>query len=1383
MPLSNAAGATLSIVAHIDDDLLFQNPDIQHSISAGGGHTTVYLTAGDAGQDADYWEGRELGAKAAYAHMAGANDWVDTVTTFSNGSDDFEVRASYLESDPDVRLYFLRLPDGNPNGSGYASTDQQSLEQLWDGDIATIDSVDGANSLSADDVSGLLLGIMEHHQPDAILIQDHSSEHAGGNHSDHVNSSQFAYEAQQFYSGDHELISYVEYASADLGGNLSDEDAAQNLDTFYEYAAHDPHVASGTDADGNPIISDTYRAWTEASYEVGNLPDPHAHPENWSDQFASGAGGWDNAEHIRTLADINGDGMADIAGFGETGVQIAHSDGTQFESATTAINDFTQNAGGWRVDTHDRALGDVDGDGLDDIVGFGGSNVIVALSDGSGFETIELWSNGFDSDAGWTSSRHERDVADVDGDGLADVVAFGENQVTVALSTGTGFEAGQRWSTDFGYNDGWRMDDHVRVLDDVNGDGLADIVGFGSDGVSVATSNSSGFDETELWLDEAAAGSDWNAADHTRTIADVDGDGLSDVVSFGADGVYVALSTGTGFDDATSWSTLMGASEGWTNDADARAVADVDGDGMADLVGFGAEGVQVALSTGTGFEQVDGAPLVQDFDTAAYVSDSNPPEDDTNQATEGDDNLVGTTGDDTILALGGDDSVEGDAGDDLIDGGDGADTLRGGLGADTINGGDGDDQIEGLYGDDVITAGAGNDHVFARDEDDIVYGNDGDDTLIGGRGTDTIYGGAGNDLIAGSQLDDEIHGGDGHDLVFIGTPEGSDRIFLDDGNDILDGGSAGSGFYAEGGNGNDLMNSGVGNDTLLGGAGNDQINSGAGDDQIYAGGGSDVVTGGDGDDVFFLQDLPGSVRITDFGANGAADQIDLSEIAGFDTAETLSDALSWVDGEMTVTLPVTDGVLTVTVLSDAPLSAGDFGLTGDLVLPEVVEDTVDDGSGDDTVDGGNGDDTGDGGSGDDTVDGGSGDGPFYSLEGPDAGHFDVNAATGEVSNKDWFTPDYNQVWDTNGDHIYETSVIEHDATGAEIGRSDLQLVVTPTEAIWRDAIDLTGGDDTVDDGTGDDTVDDGSGDDTVDDGTGDDTVDDGSGDDTVDDGTGDDTVDGGTGDDTVDGGTGDDTVSGGDGGDPLDGGTGAGESYVLSGADAGHFDLDPDTGEVTNKDWFTPNYDQVWDTNGDHIYEVSVLGLDENGAEISANHFELVVTPTDTFWQVGDAPLDDGGDTDPGEDPDTGDDIDPDDGTGGDTGGDTGGGPDETVLRFALEGPDAGHFDVDNDTGEVSNKSWFTPSYDQLWDTNGDHIYDVSVVEFDEVGEEIGRDALQLVVTETDSFWQDAPAPATDPAEMTGEEIMAALALPEGADDGMIPQDDPEEMEDPMLGF
>ena len=89
------------------------------------------------------------------------------------------------------------------------------------------------------------------------------------------------------------------------------------------------------------------------------------------------------------VADLTGDGRADIVGFGDAGVWVAlaRGDGT-FDFPQLAIADLGYGAGGWRVDRHPRLLADLTGDGRADIVGFGNAGVYVSLSNGNGtFET------------------------------------------------------------------------------------------------------------------------------------------------------------------------------------------------------------------------------------------------------------------------------------------------------------------------------------------------------------------------------------------------------------------------------------------------------------------------------------------------------------------------------------------------------------------------------------------------------------------------------------------------------------------------------------------------------------------------------------------------------------------------------------------------------------------------------------------------------------------------------------------------------------------------------------------------------------------------------------------------------------------------------------
>ncbi|MTJ46694.1 VCBS repeat-containing protein [Dolichospermum sp. UHCC 0259] len=83
---------------------------------------------------------------------------------------------------------------------------------------------------------------------------------------------------------------------------------------------------------------------------------------------------------------------------------------------------FTKNNGGWTTsDDYPRMLADVNGDGKADIVGFGGSSVLVSLSNGNGTFQNAISSSpggaGFTkNNGGWTNNNdYPRMLADVNG--------------------------------------------------------------------------------------------------------------------------------------------------------------------------------------------------------------------------------------------------------------------------------------------------------------------------------------------------------------------------------------------------------------------------------------------------------------------------------------------------------------------------------------------------------------------------------------------------------------------------------------------------------------------------------------------------------------------------------------------------------------------------------------------------------------------------------------------------------------------------------------------------------------------------------------------------------------------------------------------------------
>jgi hypothetical protein len=296
-------------------------------------------------------------------------------------------------------------------------------------------------------------------------------------------------------------------------------------------------------------------------------------------------------KYCQSLSQINRLSPGDIEGARQIyGVAATHFGSPQKWSDVFCVTD------------EECRLGDVDGDGQDDIIAFEhgriSARVWVGLSSGMiGGHHIPyyfaapnqvLWS--------FCALRQSCEVADVNGDGRDDLVAFTRGttsspQAIVALSNGAGFEPPHLWSS-FSCRAG-----EVCKLADVTGDGAADVVVFSQNapgevwvqpalGVPGPTPVYSGFGSPQGW----ATG--FCTAGQICAVGDVDGDGRADAVAFTRGGnarVLVAASTGGGFTGAQQ------VNGSFCLDGQECLVADVNGDHRADAIAFTHDGSPRAL--------------------------------------------------------------------------------------------------------------------------------------------------------------------------------------------------------------------------------------------------------------------------------------------------------------------------------------------------------------------------------------------------------------------------------------------------------------------------------------------------------------------------------------------------------------------------------------------------------------------------------------------------------------------------------------------------------------------------------------------------------------------------------------------------------------------
>ena len=236
---SSCLGGALQIVAHEDDDLLFQNPDVLRDVRAGRCVRTVFVTAGDAAQGESYWKSREDGSKAAYAQMAGvANAWTVEDAEVAQQP----VRRVTLRRAPTISLVFMRLPDGNRRGTGMANHRFESLKRLWEGSITSISAVDGTATYTGTSLRAALVELMSDFQPTTVRTQDWTAPFGKGDSADHVATAQYVRAADSYVAQAHTLVAYGGYPTWTRMPNVSGADLTAKHAAFHAYLAHDSQL-------------------------------------------------------------------------------------------------------------------------------------------------------------------------------------------------------------------------------------------------------------------------------------------------------------------------------------------------------------------------------------------------------------------------------------------------------------------------------------------------------------------------------------------------------------------------------------------------------------------------------------------------------------------------------------------------------------------------------------------------------------------------------------------------------------------------------------------------------------------------------------------------------------------------------------------------------------------------------------------------------------------------------------------------------------------------------------------------------------------------------------------------------------------------------------
>jgi hypothetical protein len=290
-------------------------------------------------------------------------------------------------------------------------------------------------------------------------------------------------------------------------------------------------------------------------------------------------GKWDESRGWQdvTQGDLNGDGLTDVVGRTSNGAWYAGINGSNGFS-NKFYGSWLENdpRNGWRMWV-DVQFGDFNGDGLLDVAGRNYQGYwYVGLNNGSRFVT-NLWSKipwteVVNPNTGKSLLWQDVNTGDFNGDGRTDIAARSvDGDWYVALNAGVsyGFRT-LRWAG-WSPTAGWR---DVRVAD-LDGNGATDLIGRASDG---------GWYVALSFADHAAPAlpwARWNEAAGWRgvEIGDFSGDGRADILARTAGGAWYLAQNVGGMSFRTAlygqWSEAAGWQTVLTGDFDSNSLIDV----------------------------------------------------------------------------------------------------------------------------------------------------------------------------------------------------------------------------------------------------------------------------------------------------------------------------------------------------------------------------------------------------------------------------------------------------------------------------------------------------------------------------------------------------------------------------------------------------------------------------------------------------------------------------------------------------------------------------------------------------------------------------------------------------------------------------------------
>lgn len=332
----------------------------------------------------------------------------------------------------------------------------------------------------------------------------------------------------------------------------------------------DPLLLGDVTGDDHPDL-----VTRDAAGALSIFPWTGAQPDPWPDKLAAGIG-WSRYNTL-LLDDVTGDGRPDLIGRDPGAASgtlwiIRHDGDSQNPYGSTPVWAGT----GWNL-ADALLLGDVNGDTFPDIVVRDGAGALWIYPH-NGSTTQNPYTSRSAAGTGWPVGQQVL-LADATGDGHPDLIARTDDRLVIHPHSGA--TSGDIWSgAPIEAGSGWDFANTV-ITGDVTGDGRPDLLARVHHGDLWIYPN----DGETPWVQRFSAGVRWTYEDQLL-LGDVTGDGKPDLVARepkAANGT-LWLYPGTGSTDSDPWTAPRTfAGTGW-NLATALALGDLTGDGRPDVL-------------------------------------------------------------------------------------------------------------------------------------------------------------------------------------------------------------------------------------------------------------------------------------------------------------------------------------------------------------------------------------------------------------------------------------------------------------------------------------------------------------------------------------------------------------------------------------------------------------------------------------------------------------------------------------------------------------------------------------------------------------------------------------------------------------------------------